>query len=154
MCVEDVSFDLTCGSTCVQYLSLLVETFDSFLCYGLRLRFQLMMIYQQIVILFYFSNSLLCYIFDCINWMGNGIKYDNIFLPWVLVLTLSVPVALLNSPNLSPYFSLNKFERILPLIFSSLLCLINSHFLITKCLILCMLCKEKLGVKTDWDWKG
>ena len=28
------------------------------------------------------------------------------------VLTLSVPVVFLNSPNLSPYFSLNKFERI------------------------------------------
>ena len=69
-------------------------------------------------------------------------------------LTLSVPVVLLNSPNLSIYFSINKFERYLPLIFGSLLCLINSHFLITKCLILCMLCKEKLGVKTDWDWKG
>ena len=27
-------------------------------------------------------------------------------------LTLSVPVVLLNSPNLSPYFPLNKFKRI------------------------------------------
>ena len=27
-------------------------------------------------------------------------------------LTLSGPVVFLNSPNLSPYFSLNKFERI------------------------------------------
>ena len=61
-------------------------------------------------------------------------------------LTLSVPVVLLNSPNLSPYFSLNKFERILLLIFSSLLCSINSHLLITKCPILYVLCK-KLGVK-------
>ena len=59
------------------------------------------------------------------------------------LLTLSVPVVLLNSPNLSPYFSLNKFERILLVIFSSLLCLINSHFLITKCRILYVLCKEK-----------
>ena len=67
----------------------------------------------------------------------------------VATLTLSVPVVLLNSPNLSPYFSLNMFERILLLIFSSLLCLIISHFLITKCLILYMLCKEKLGIKTD-----
>ena len=32
------------------------------------------------------------------------------------------------------------------LIFSSLLCLINSHFLITKCLNLYVLCKEKLAV--------
>ena len=61
-------------------------------------------------------------------------------------LTLSVPVVLLNSPNLSPYFSLNKFERILCLIFSGLLCLINSHFLITKSLILSVLCEEKVGV--------
>ena len=45
-----------------------------------------------------------------------------------LFITLSVPVVLLNSPNFCPYFSLNKFERILLLIFSSLLCLINSHF--------------------------
>ena len=59
-------------------------------------------------------------------------------------LTLSVPDVLLNSPNLSLYFSLNKFERILLLIFSSLLCLINSHFFMTKCLIL--LCKENLSV--------
>ena len=28
------------------------------------------------------------------------------------MLTLSVPVVFLNSPNLNPYFSLNKFERI------------------------------------------
>ena len=42
------------------------------------------------------------------------------------LLTLSVPVVLLNSPNLSSYFSLSKFERIVFLIFSSLLCLINS----------------------------
>ena len=61
-------------------------------------------------------------------------------------LTLSVPVVLLNSPSLSPYFSLNKFERILLLIFSSLLCLINSHFLITKCRILYVLWKDKIGV--------
>ena len=60
-------------------------------------------------------------------------------------LTLSVPVVLINSPNWSSFFSLNKFERILLLILSSLLCLINSHFLITKCLILYLLCKEKLG---------
>ena len=61
-------------------------------------------------------------------------------------LTLSVPVVLLKSPNLSLYFSLNKFERIVISISRSLLCLINSHFLITKCLILYELCKEKLGV--------
>ena len=40
-------------------------------------------------------------------------------------LTLSVPVVLLNSPKLSPYFSWNKFERISLLILGSLLCLIN-----------------------------
>ena len=45
-----------------------------------------------------------------------------------------------------PYFLLNKFRRIFLLIFSGLLCLINSHFLITKSLILYVLCKEKLGV--------
>ena len=50
-------------------------------------------------------------------------------------LILSVPFVLLNSPNFSSYFSLNKFERSMFLIFSSLLCLISSHFLITKCLI-------------------
>ena len=32
LCVEDVSFDLNCSSTCVQYLSHLIETFD-LLCY-------------------------------------------------------------------------------------------------------------------------
>ena len=69
-------------------------------------------------------------------------------------LTLSVPVVLWNSPNLCPYFSLNKFGRILLLIFSSLLCLINSHLLISKCLILCMLCKEKLGVDNWLGLKG
>ena len=52
---------------------------------------------------------------------------------------------LLNSTELSPCISLNKFESLL-LIFSSLLCLINSHFLITKCLNLNVLCKEKSGV--------
>ena len=40
------------------------------------------------------------------------------------LLAFSVPVVLLNSPNLSPFFSLNKSEGILVLIFSSLLCLI------------------------------
>ena len=69
-------------------------------------------------------------------------------------LTLSVLVVLLNSPNLCLYFSLNKFERILLLIFSSLLCLINSHFLITKCLIFYVLCKEKLGVDNWLGLKG
>ena len=59
------------------------------------------------------------------------------------ILTLSVPVVFLNSPNLSPYFSLNKFERIWLLIFSSWLWLINSNFLITKCHILYVLYKEK-----------
>ena len=72
-------------------------------------------------------------------------------IPNRLSLTLSVPLVLLNSPNLSPYFSLNKFKRILLLIFSSLLCLSNSHFFITKCLILYVLCNEKLGVD---NWLG
>ena len=63
---------------------------------------------------------------------------------------ISVPVVLLNSPSLSPHFSLNKFGRILLLTFSSLLCLINSRFLITKCLILYVLCKEKLSCD-DWE---
>ena len=58
-------------------------------------------------------------------------------------LTLSVPVVLLNSPNLSPYISLNKFEKILFLIFSSLLCLINSHY---HYVLFFVLRKEKLGV--------
>ena len=69
------------------------------------------------------------------------------------ILTLSVPVLLLNSPNLSQYFSLNKFERILLLILSSFLCLINSHFLITKRLYLYVLCKEKWVLITYWEWK-
>ena len=69
-------------------------------------------------------------------------------------LTLSVPVVFLNSPNLSPYFSLNKFERIWFLIFSGWLCLINSHFLITKCHILFVLYKEKLAVDNWLALKG
>ena len=70
------------------------------------------------------------------------------------VSNLSIPVVLLNSPSLSLYFSLNKFERILFLIFSSLLCLITSHFLITKCLILYVLCKKKLVVDNWLGLKG
>ena len=66
--------------------------------------------------------------------------------PELTLLTISVPVVLLNSPNLSPYFLLNKFERILLFIFSNLLCLINFHFLVTKCITLYVLCKEKLDV--------
>ena len=75
-------------------------------------------------------------------------------LPGAWPLTLSVPVVVLNSPNLSPYFSLNKFERIWLLIFSSWLCLINSHFLITKCYILYVLYKEKLVVDNWLALKG
>ena len=60
-----------------------------------------------------------------------------------MLLTLSVPVVLLNSPNLCPYFLLSQFERNLV---SSLFGLINSQFLITRCLILCVLSKEKLGI--------
>ena len=63
-----------------------------------------------------------------------------------ILLTLSVPVKLLNSPNLSPNFSSNTFEKILLLILSSLPCLINSQFLITKCLIFYVLCKEKFAI--------
>ena len=70
------------------------------------------------------------------------------------ILTLSVPVVLLNSPNLSSYFSLNKFERILLLIFNGLSWLINMHFLITKCLILYVFCKEKLFVDNWLGLKG
>ena len=61
-------------------------------------------------------------------------------------LTLSVPIVLLNYPILGQYFSLNMFVRILLFILSSLLCLINSHSLFTRCPILYVLCKEKLGV--------
>ena len=61
---------------------------------------------------------------------------------------------LLNSPNLSQYFSLNKFERILCLLFSSLLFLISCHFVITKCPILFVLCKEKLDVDNWLGLKG
>ena len=62
-------------------------------------------------------------------------------------LTLSVLVnCFKNSLNFSLYFSLDKFERILHLIFSSLPCLINSHSLIAICHILYVLCREKLGV--------
>ena len=73
---------------------------------------------------------------------------------WKLSLTLSAPVVFLNSPNLSPYFSLNKSERIWLLIFSCWLCLINSHFLITKCHILYVLYKEKLVVGNWLALKG
>ena len=67
------------------------------------------------------------------------------------ILTLSVPCScIVKFSNLSPYFSLNKFERSLLFIFSSLLCLINPHFLITKCLILYVLCKDKPRSKLDW----
>ena len=69
-------------------------------------------------------------------------------------LTLSVPVVLLNSLSLCPYFSSNKFERIFLLILDSLLCLINSQFLITKCHILYVLCEEKLGVNNWLGLKG
>ena len=79
----------------------------------------------------------------CELFLSINIWYITHFLP--LYLALSVPVVLINSPNVSSYFSLNKFERILFLIFISLRCLISSHFLITKCLILYVLCKEKLG---------
>ena len=50
-------------------------------------------------------------------------------------LTFSFQVVLLISHNLSPYYSLNKFEIILLLILSSLLYMINSYFLIAICLI-------------------
>ena len=40
-------------------------------------------------------------------------RRNNVCVIFRRLLTLSVPVVLLNSPNLSPYFSLNKFERIL-----------------------------------------
>ena len=69
-------------------------------------------------------------------------------------LTLSVPVVFVNSPNLSLYFSLNKFDRIWLLIFSNWLCFINSHFLITKCHILYVLYKEKLVVDNWLALKG
>ena len=65
-----------------------------------------------------------------------------------VTLSLSVPVVLLKSPNVNPYVSLNKLERTLLLIFSSLL---NSRFLTNKSLILCVLFKEKLGVD---KWLG
>ena len=43
------------------------------------------------------------------------------------LITFSVLAVLLNSPNLSPYFSLNKFARIFLLFLSSLLCLILNY---------------------------
>ena len=60
-------------------------------------------------------------------------------------LFLSVTVVLLNSPNLSPYFAFNRFERTLLLIFISLLCLINSHFSLPNVLFCTVLCKENFG---------
>ena len=74
----------------------------------------------------------------------------------ILLQQVPVPVLLLNSPNLSLhyYFSLNKFERFLLLIFINLLCLITSHFLITKYLTLYVWCKEKLGVDNRLELKG
>ena len=80
---------------------------------------------------------------------NDHLKYEE-----KLILTLLVPVVLLYSPNSSPYFSTHKFERILLYIFSSLLCLINCHFLITKWCILYVLCKEKLSVDTWLGLKG
>ena len=56
------------------------------------------------------------------------------------------PSCIVKFSQLNPYFSLNKLKRIVILIFSNLLCLINSHFLFTKYFILYELCKEKLGV--------
>ena len=55
---------------------------------------------------------------------------------------------------LPTWTSLNTFERILLSIFSNLLCLINSYFLITKSLILYVLCKEKLGTENCLGLKG
>ena len=67
-------------------------------------------------------------------------------------LTLLVPVVLLNSPNLSPYFSLSKFETILLLIFSSLLLFDRfsfSHYIIV---LFCMCYVRRSWVLiTDWD---
>ena len=62
------------------------------------------------------------------------------------------PSCIVKFSQLEPTFFIeNKFERSLLLIFSSLLCLIKSHFLMTKCLILYVLCQEKLGVD---NWLG
>ena len=92
------------------------------------------------------------------NWKWNKYFQNRTsraeFSSLCMELTLSVPVVLLNSHNLSSYFSLNKFERILLLIFSSLLCLISSHFLMTKCFNLYVLCKEKLGDDKRLGLKG
>ena len=62
-------------------------------------------------------------------------------------------MVLFNAFSLSQ-FSLKKFEKTLLLIFISMLYLINSHFLITKCLILYVLCKEKQGVDKWLGLKG
>ena len=56
------------------------------------------------------------------------------------------PSFIVKFSHLGPYVSVNKFKIILLLLFSSLFCLINSHFLITKCHVLYVLCKEKLSV--------
>ena len=56
------------------------------------------------------------------------------------------PRCIVKFSQLKPILSLNKFEIFLLLIFSSLLCLISSRFLITKCLNFYVFCKEKLVV--------
>ena len=71
-----------------------------------------------------------------------------------LPLAYSIPVVLLNSPILSPYFSLNKLERSLLLIFSKLFCLIISHFFYYHMSYFYVLCKEKLGVNNWLGLKG
>ena len=43
--------------------------------------------------------------------LGKLLFYVLVFTGYLQCLSLLVPVALLNSPNLSPYFSLNLLER-------------------------------------------
>ena len=84
------------------------------------------------------------YLVTCLtalNYKSNHLVHVG----YKLHLTLSVPVVLLNFPNLGPYFSLDKLKRISLLILNSLLCLINSDFLNTLCPILYVFFK-KLGV--------
>ena len=94
--------------------------------------------------------KLSCCLLETIKWFYYY-RPNNYYTLKLFLIPFSV---FLNSPNLNPYFSLNKFERIWLLIFSSWLCLINSHFLITKCQILYVLYKEKLVVDNLLALKG
>ena len=96
-----------------------------------------------------------CFLGHChipTDWLGLAL----LFPVWtILCAQLCLPLLFLEIPNPRLLnFPRNRDETILLLIFSSLLCLIHSHFLITKYFILYMLSKEKLGVDNQLGLKG